>query len=197
MTSVEQDVYGANLASSGKLKLRAKALLARGTSDAVFDACVLLHEAARKETLRDGGSLRLPTGHPAHLGGGGLLVPGRRARPTARCGSLGRRASRARRARATASRCHPRTLDFALFCAAAGLCADVGFLCNSVDPSRLGSSRRSRSGRPHPCPKRVGSAVAALSGSHCFSLARLQIGRSRRRQEGCLGCAGKGALARA
>lgn len=49
MTSVEQDVYGANLASSGKLKLRAKALLARGTSDAVFDACVLLHEAARKE----------------------------------------------------------------------------------------------------------------------------------------------------
>lgn len=196
MTSVEQDVYGANLASSGKLKLRAKALLARGTSDAVFDACVLLHEAARKERCAIAALSVCP---PVTLLTSTVEVcwSGRRARPTARCGSLGRRASRARRARATASRCHPRTLDFALFCAAAGLCADVGFLCNSVDPSRLGSSRRSRSGRPHPCPKRVGSAVAALSGSHCFSLARLQIGRSRRRQEGCLGCAGKGALARA
>lgn len=36
-----------NLASSGKLKMRAKALLAEGTPDEVFRACVLLHEAAR------------------------------------------------------------------------------------------------------------------------------------------------------
>lgn len=43
------DVYELHLASSGKLKLRAKARLAEGTLDAIFDACVLLHEAARTE----------------------------------------------------------------------------------------------------------------------------------------------------
>ncbi len=51
MTSVVHDVYQVNLASSGKLKLRAKGLLAEGTDDAVFDACVLLHEAARIQRL--------------------------------------------------------------------------------------------------------------------------------------------------
>jgi hypothetical protein len=43
------DVYELHLASSGKLKLRAKARLAEGTREAAFDACVLLHEAARTE----------------------------------------------------------------------------------------------------------------------------------------------------
>jgi len=47
MNPVVHDVYELSLASSGKLKLRAKALLAEGTPDAVFRACVLLHEAAR------------------------------------------------------------------------------------------------------------------------------------------------------
>ncbi len=50
MTLVGQDLYAANVASSGKLKLRAKGLLARGDTDSVFDACVLLHEAARIES---------------------------------------------------------------------------------------------------------------------------------------------------
>jgi hypothetical protein len=49
MNPVVHDVYELNLASSGKLKLRAKALLAEGTPDAVFRACVLLHEAARSQ----------------------------------------------------------------------------------------------------------------------------------------------------
>jgi tetratricopeptide (TPR) repeat protein len=43
------DVYELHLASSGKLKLRAKARLAEGTPEAIFEACVLLHEAARTE----------------------------------------------------------------------------------------------------------------------------------------------------
>jgi hypothetical protein len=43
------DVHELHLASSGKLKLRAKARLAEGTPDAIFEACVLLHEAARTE----------------------------------------------------------------------------------------------------------------------------------------------------
>jgi hypothetical protein len=47
MNLVVHDVYELSLASSGKLKLRAKALLAEGTPDAVFRACILLHEAAR------------------------------------------------------------------------------------------------------------------------------------------------------
>jgi len=47
MNPVVHDVYELSLASSGKLKLRAKALLAEGTPDTVFRACVLLHEAAR------------------------------------------------------------------------------------------------------------------------------------------------------
>ncbi len=41
--------YQATVGSSGKLKLKAKARLASGTDDDVFDACVLLHEAARFE----------------------------------------------------------------------------------------------------------------------------------------------------
>jgi hypothetical protein len=51
MTSVVHEMYGVNLASSGKLKLRAKGLLALGAREEVFDACVLLHEAARIERL--------------------------------------------------------------------------------------------------------------------------------------------------
>lgn len=43
------DAYKAALAASGKLKLRAKAKLADGRRDQVFEACVLLHEAARAE----------------------------------------------------------------------------------------------------------------------------------------------------
>lgn len=47
MNSVVDDVYQVNLATSGKLKMRALGRLAEGTDEAVFDACVLLHEAAR------------------------------------------------------------------------------------------------------------------------------------------------------
>lgn len=47
MNPVVHDVYEMNLTTSGKLKLRARALLAEGTADSVFRACVLLHEAAR------------------------------------------------------------------------------------------------------------------------------------------------------
>jgi len=43
------DRYALTLASSGKLKLRAKALLADGSADAIFTASVLLHEAARAQ----------------------------------------------------------------------------------------------------------------------------------------------------
>jgi hypothetical protein len=43
------DVYEFSLASSGKVKLRATAKLAEGSSEATFEACVLLHEAARIE----------------------------------------------------------------------------------------------------------------------------------------------------
>lgn len=53
MTAVVLDVYAARLPASGKLKLRAKALLAEGTPAATFDACVLLHEAARTERLTE------------------------------------------------------------------------------------------------------------------------------------------------
>ncbi|MBI3206692.1 MAG: hypothetical protein HYZ29_34470 [Myxococcales bacterium] len=51
MIPIVHDVYEVNLATSGKLKLRAKGLLAEGTPDAVFEACVLLHEAARLQQL--------------------------------------------------------------------------------------------------------------------------------------------------
>jgi hypothetical protein len=47
--TIVSDVYALHLASSGKLKLRAKARLAEGTREAIFEACVLLHEAARTE----------------------------------------------------------------------------------------------------------------------------------------------------
>ncbi len=47
--AVVHDVYEVRLASSGKLKLRAKARLAEDTEESVFEACVLLHEAARLE----------------------------------------------------------------------------------------------------------------------------------------------------
>jgi hypothetical protein len=43
------DVYELNLATSGKLKLRATAHLAEGGAAPTFEACVLLHEAARIE----------------------------------------------------------------------------------------------------------------------------------------------------
>ncbi|WP_437671212.1 hypothetical protein [Sorangium sp. So ce131] len=43
------ELYEFGLASSGKLKLRATARLAEGGPDATFEACVLLHEAARLE----------------------------------------------------------------------------------------------------------------------------------------------------
>lgn len=43
------EVYKASLAASGKLKLRAKARLADGEPNDVFEACVLLHETARVE----------------------------------------------------------------------------------------------------------------------------------------------------
>lgn len=51
MTQIIHDVYQMNLASSGKLKLRAKALLADGLADSTFGACVALHEAARIQRL--------------------------------------------------------------------------------------------------------------------------------------------------
>lgn len=47
--TIVSDVYALHLASSGKLKLRAKARLAEGSCEAIFEACVLLHEAARTE----------------------------------------------------------------------------------------------------------------------------------------------------
>ena len=51
MNAVLDDIYTMNLATSGKLKLRAKGLLAEGTPETVFEACVLLHEAARIQRL--------------------------------------------------------------------------------------------------------------------------------------------------
>jgi hypothetical protein len=56
------EVYQLNLASSGKLKLRAKALWADGGDHATFEACRLLHEAARLEQLAVNA---LPTCPPA------------------------------------------------------------------------------------------------------------------------------------
>ncbi|MEI9939253.1 MAG: hypothetical protein WDO69_18690 [Pseudomonadota bacterium] len=47
--STAAELYEVNLVSSSKLKLRAKAGLAEGTAEAIFDACVLFHEAARLE----------------------------------------------------------------------------------------------------------------------------------------------------
>jgi hypothetical protein len=43
------DVYELNLATGGKLKMRATARLAEGGPGPTFEACVLLHEAARLE----------------------------------------------------------------------------------------------------------------------------------------------------
>jgi tetratricopeptide (TPR) repeat protein len=43
------NLHEINLVSSGKLKLRATARLAEGSDEAVFEACVLFHEAARFE----------------------------------------------------------------------------------------------------------------------------------------------------
>jgi hypothetical protein len=43
------DAYQNALSASGKLKIKATAKLALGTPDAIFEACVLLHEAARGE----------------------------------------------------------------------------------------------------------------------------------------------------
>jgi len=47
--STAAELYEVNLVSSSKLKLRATAGLAEGTAEAIFDACVLFHEAARLE----------------------------------------------------------------------------------------------------------------------------------------------------
>jgi hypothetical protein len=47
--TIVSDVYALNLSMSGKLKLRASARLAEGTEETIFEACVLLHEAARIE----------------------------------------------------------------------------------------------------------------------------------------------------
>jgi hypothetical protein len=47
--STAAELHEVNLVSSSKLKLRATALLAEGTDAALFDACVLFHEAARLE----------------------------------------------------------------------------------------------------------------------------------------------------
>lgn len=47
--SATPDLYAYLLASAGKLEMRATAKLAEGTPDSVFEACVLLHEAARIE----------------------------------------------------------------------------------------------------------------------------------------------------
>jgi len=44
-----QEIYELNLATSGKLKLKATARLAEGAVEDIFDACMLLHEAARIE----------------------------------------------------------------------------------------------------------------------------------------------------
>jgi tetratricopeptide (TPR) repeat protein len=49
MTSALHELYASMLASSGKLKLRAKALLAEGGPDATFKASLLYHEAARAQ----------------------------------------------------------------------------------------------------------------------------------------------------
>ncbi len=43
------DLYTHLLAGAGKLELRATAKLAEGSSESIFEACVLLHEAARIE----------------------------------------------------------------------------------------------------------------------------------------------------
>ena len=51
MNAALDDIYAFNLASSGKLELRAKGLLAEGTAEAVFQASALLHEAARIQRL--------------------------------------------------------------------------------------------------------------------------------------------------
>jgi len=48
-TAAVADVHELHLATSGKLKLRATARLAEGEPAALFEACVLLHEAARAE----------------------------------------------------------------------------------------------------------------------------------------------------
>jgi len=47
--STASELYEVNLVSSSKLKLRATAYLADGSEAAVFDACVLFHDAARLE----------------------------------------------------------------------------------------------------------------------------------------------------
>ena len=47
--STALELHELNLRSSSKLKLRGTALLAEGSDDAVFEACVLFHEAARLE----------------------------------------------------------------------------------------------------------------------------------------------------
>jgi hypothetical protein len=49
--TASDEAYGVHLAASGRLKLRAKKLLALGSAREVFDASVLLHEAARVERL--------------------------------------------------------------------------------------------------------------------------------------------------
>ena len=54
--------YALNLASSGKLKLRAKALLATGAPDDLFEAFELLHEAAR---IQEHATRALPNCPPA------------------------------------------------------------------------------------------------------------------------------------
>jgi len=47
--AVNQDLYQATLAAGATLKMRGKALLAEGTPDAIFEACVYFHEAARAQ----------------------------------------------------------------------------------------------------------------------------------------------------
>jgi hypothetical protein len=47
--SSARELHELNLVSSSTLKLRATALLAEGTGEAVFEACVRFHEAARLE----------------------------------------------------------------------------------------------------------------------------------------------------
>ncbi len=77
--TLSTDSYELDLATSGKLKLRATARLAEGGEEAAFEACVLLHDAARVERRAVDGLLAAPatTRLAASIEECWLLVEGR------------------------------------------------------------------------------------------------------------------------